>query len=236
MLSIVGLHASYGPVLALQGVSLEVPEGKIVALLGANGAGKSSLLRAVSGLLRPSQGGIKLDGRRIEHADPERIVRMGIVQVPEGRQLFTGLSVLDNLKLGAYVRRDSRNIKRDIDRVFSYFPALARREKQAAGLLSGVEQQMLAIGRALMSNPRLLLLDEPSLGLAPMLVRDIFRIIKSFNEDEGLTILLVEQNANLALDMAHYGYLLETGVIALEDSAENLRKSASVQTSYLGAR
>ena len=236
MLRIVSLHASYGPVIALQGVSLDVPEGKIVALLGANGAGKSSLLRAVSGLLRPSHGGITLDGRRIDQLHPEQIVRMGISQVPEGRQLFTGLSVMENLRLGAYIRRDSGAVKRDLDRVFSYFPALAKRERQPAGLLSGGEQQMLAIGRALMANPRILLLDEPSLGLAPMLVRDIFRIIKSFNENEGLTILLVEQNANLALEMAHYGYLLETGVVAMQDSAENLRKNVSVQVSYLGRR
>jgi len=234
LLNIEHVHASYGPVRALQGVSLSVPRGKIIALLGANGAGKSSTLRAVSGLLHPSQGTIEFEGERIDRRSPESIVRLGISQVPEGRQLFTGLSVMDNLRLGAYVRRDGSAVRRDLERVYAYFPILEQRSRQAAGLLSGGEQQMLAIGRALMANPRLLLLDEPSLGLAPIVVRDIFKIIRAFNESEGLTILLVEQNANLALEMAHYGYLLDTGSISLHDSAKNLRSNESVRRGYLG--
>jgi len=221
---------------ALQGVSLAVPEGKIVALLGANGAGKTSTLRAVSGLLRPSDGAITLDGRRIDRLQPEQIVRMGVSHVPEGRQLFTNLTVLENLRLGAYVRRDGPAVRRDLERVFSYFPVLAQRVRQAAGLLSGGEQQMLAIGRALMASPRLLLLDEPSIGLAPVLVREIFRIIRRFNEEEGLTILLVEQNANLALETADHGYVLETGAVSLGGSPASLRAAAAVRTSYLGHR
>jgi len=236
MLSVDAVYASYGPVRALQGVSLDVPEGKIVALLGANGAGKTSTLRAVSGLLRPTNGVIKLDGRRIDRLEPEQIVRMGVSQVPEGRQLFTNLTVLENLRLGAYLRRDGPSVRRDLERVFAYFPPLAQRVQQAAGLLSGGEQQMLAIGRALMASPRLLLLDEPSVGLAPVLVREIFRIIRRFNEAEGLTILLVEQNANLALEMAHHGYVLKTGVVSLGGSAASLRATEAVRISYLGHR
>ncbi len=236
MLSVDDAHAGYGPVLALQGVSLAVPAGQIVALLGANGAGKTSTLRAVSGLLRLSDGVIKFEGKRIDRLSPEQIVRMGVCQVPEGRQLFTNLTVLENLRLGAYLRRDGASVRRDLDRVFSYFPALERRLKLTAGLLSGGEQQMLAIGRALMTGPRLLLLDEPSIGLAPVLVREIFRIIRRFNEEEGLTILLVEQNASLALEMAHHGYVLETGTVSLDGTSASLRASAAVRTSYLGHR
>jgi branched-chain amino acid transport system ATP-binding protein len=217
-------------------VSLAVPAGEIVALLGANGAGKTSTLRAVSGLLRLSEGVIKFEGKRIDRLSPEQIVRMGVCQVPEGRQLFTSLTVLENLRLGAYLRPDGAAVRRDLERVFSYFPALERRLKLAAGLLSGGEQQMLAIGRALMTSPRLLLLDEPSIGLAPVLVREIFRIIRRFNEEEGLTILLVEQNASLALEMAHHGYVLETGTVSLDGSPASLRASAAVRTSYLGSR
>jgi branched-chain amino acid transport system ATP-binding protein len=228
------VHASYGPVLALQGVSVAVAEGRIVALLGANGAGKTSTLRAVSGLLHPTRGAISFAGRRIDRMQPEQIVRLGISQVPEGRQLFTNLSTMDNLRLGAYIRRDGGGVQRDLDRVFSYFPVLAERARLAAGLLSGGEQQMLAIGRALMTNPRLLLLDEPSIGLAPMLVREIFRIIRRFNEEEGLTILIVEQNANLALEMAHDAYVLETGEIARHDAPEKLRDARAVRSAYLG--
>ena len=234
MLELENVHASYGPVIALQGVSLNLRAGEIVALLGANGAGKTSTLRAVSGLLRPSHGVIAFDGRRIDRLQPEQIVRLGISQVPEGRQLFTNLTTMENLRLGAYIRRDGAAVKRDLDRVFSYFPVLAQREKLPAGLLSGGEQQMLAIGRALMANPRVLLLDEPSIGLAPMLVREIFRVIRRFNEDEGLTILLVEQNASLALALAHHGYLLETGSVAYHDTAENLRANVEIRMSYLG--
>jgi branched-chain amino acid transport system ATP-binding protein len=235
LLELERVDASYGPVLALQRVSVAVPERQVVALLGANGAGKTSTLRAVSGLLHPNGGRIVFDGRRIDRLQPEEIVRLGISQVPEGRELFTSLSTMDNLRLGAYVRRDGGGVQRDLDRVFSYFPALEQRTRLSAGLLSGGEQQMLAIGRALMANPRLLLLDEPSIGLAPMLVREIFRIIRRLNEEEGLTILIVEQNANLALELAHDAYVLETGEITRHDAPENLRDARAVRSAYLGA-
>jgi branched-chain amino acid transport system ATP-binding protein len=234
MLSLRDIHASYGPVLALQGVSLDVPAGGIVAVLGANGAGKSSTLRAISGLLRPAQGSIEFDGHRIDHMPPERIVQLGISHVPEGRQTFTELTVLENLRLGAFSRRDGAAVKSDIDRVFGYFPVLGERRKQQAGLLSGGEQQMLAIGRALMAKPRLLLLDEPSLGLAPMLVREIFRIVQAINVAEGLTILAVEQDAKLALSIAQHGYLLETGRVVLDGSSESLQGNEMVRRVYLG--
>jgi branched-chain amino acid transport system ATP-binding protein len=234
MLSVRDVHASYGPVLALRGVSLEVPKSGIVAVLGANGAGKSSTLRTISGLLHPTTGVIEFDGQRIDRFSPEKIVQLGISQVPEGRQIFTELSVMENLRLGAYTRRDGDGVRRDLERVFSYFPVLGEREKQQAALLSGGEQQMLAIGRALMAKPRLLLLDEPSLGLAPMLVREIFKIIKTINEEEGLTILVVEQDASLALGIASRGYVLESGTVVLEDEAGKLRQSDDVRRSYLG--
>ena len=234
MLSLRDVHASYGPVLALQGVSLEVPAGGIVTVLGANGAGKTSTLRAISGLLRRSQGVIEFDGGRIDRLSTERIVQLGISQVPEGRQIFSELTVMENLRLGAYTRRDSAGVKRDLARVISYFPVLGERQRQEAGLLSGGEQQMLAIARALMAKPRLLLLDEPSLGLAPILVREIFEILKTINQEEGLTILLVEQDAKLALGIAQHGYLLETGKVVLDDTAEHLRGNESVRRAYLG--
>lgn len=234
MLKVSEVHASYGPVLALRGVSLEVPAGSIVAVLGANGAGKSSMLRAISGLLRPSLGTIEFEGRRIDRLAPERIVQMGISQAPEGRQIFTELTVMENLRLGAYTRNDGKEIKQDLEKVFSYFPVLGERRKQEAGTLSGGEQQMLCIGRALMAKPKMLLLDEPSLGLAPMLVREIFDIIKAVNEQDGITVLLVEQNANMALGVAQYGYVLETGEVALHETAENLRRDESVRHAYLG--
>jgi branched-chain amino acid transport system ATP-binding protein len=234
MLSVRDVHASYGPVLALRGISLDVPPGKIVSVLGPNGAGKSSTLRAISGLLRPAQGTIELDGERIDRHPPEKIVKLGISHVPEGRQVFREMSVLENLRLGAYLRRDGANVRGDIDRVFGYFPVLAERRKQTAGLLSGGEQQMLAIGRALMARPRLLLLDEPSLGLAPLLVREIFQIIDTISREEGIAVLVVEQDAKLALSVAAHGYLLETGRIVLDDTAEHLRANDAVRRSYLG--
>jgi branched-chain amino acid transport system ATP-binding protein len=220
-------------VVALRGVSLEVPEGGIVSILGANGAGKSSTLRAISGLVRISRGSIEFMGRRIDHLSPEAIVQMGISQVPEGRQIFGDLNVEENMRLGAYTRRDGDGIRKDLQRVYGYFPVLAERRKQTASTLSGGEQQMLAIGRALMARPRLLLLDEPSLGLAPLITREIFEIVQVIN-GEGITVLLVEQNARLALGIAQFGYVLETGAIALAATSESLRQNEDVRRSYLG--
>ena len=234
MLRLEGVTAAYGPIVALRGVSLAVEPGTVVTLLGANGAGKTSTLRVISGLLRPQAGTVEYDGVRLDRLSPDRIVRLGIVQVPEGRQLFAQLTVRENLELGAYLRRDRAGIRQDLERVFSYFPILAERQRQAAGSLSGGEQQMLAIGRGLMARPRLLLLDEPSLGLAPLVTREIFRIIHAINEQEGLTVLLVEQNARLALDIARKGYVLETGRVVLSDLADNLRRNEEVRRSYLG--
>ena len=234
MLKLTDVHASYGPIVALRGISLEVPQGGIVAVLGANGAGKTSTLRAISGLLRPSQGTIEFDGYRIDRFSTEKIVRAGISQVPEGRELFTDLTVLENLMLGAYSRSDKPAIRSDLERVLAYFPVLGERKGRPAGTLSGGEQQMLAIGRGLMSRPRLLLLDEPSVGLAPILVRDIFRIIRTINEQDGITILLVEQDASMALRLAQHAYLLETGTVVLDDSAEKLRSDEADRKSYLG--
>ena len=234
MLKLTDVHASYGPIVALRGISLEVPQGGIVAVLGANGAGKTSMLRAISGLLRPSQGTIEFDGYRIDRFSTEKIVQAGISQVPEGRELFTDLTVLENLMLGAYSRSDKPAIRSDLERVLEYFPVLGERKARPAGTLSGGEQQMLAIGRGLMSRPRLLLLDEPSVGLAPILVRDIFRIIRTINEQDGITILLVEQDASMALRLAQHAYLLETGTVVLDDSAEKLRSDEAVRKSYLG--
>jgi len=234
VLQINDLFTAYGPIMALHGVSLEVPEGQIIALLGGNGAGKSTTLRTISGLVHPVRGHIQFLGHPIEKLSPEKIVQMGISQVPEGRQIFPELTVMENLRLGAYIRREGRAVRQDIERVFHYFPVLKEREKQAAGTLSGGEQQMMAIGRALMARPRILLLDEPSLGLAPLVVQQIFGIVKTLNADEGLTILLVEQNAGLALGISQYGYVLEIGRVVLEDTGENLRKNEAVRRSYLG--
>jgi len=234
MLRLNHITAAYGPIVALRDVSLEVEEGTVVTLLGANGAGKTSTLRVISGLLRPQAGTVEYQGIEIHRLSPDRIVRLGIVQVPEGRQLFTNLTVRENLELGAYLRRDRAGIRQDMERVFSYFPILAQRQRQAAGSLSGGEQQMLAIGRALMARPKLLLLDEPSLGLAPMVTREIFQIVRTINQQEGITVLLVEQNARLALDIAQKGYVLETGRVVLSDTAEHLRENEEVRRSYLG--
>jgi len=246
MLKLREVVAAYGPIIALHGVSLEVPEGSVVAVLGANGAGKSTALRAISGLLRPKSGSIEFEGQRIDRRSAEEIVSMGMSHIPEGRQLFSDMTVLENLRLGAYsrftglarsigeFRRRGQDFEAALKQVFEYFPILAERRSQIAGTLSGGEQQMLAIARGLMGNPRLLLLDEPSMGLAPIVTREIFEIIHAINRTQGVTILLVEQNANLALEIAHYGYVLETGRIALADTSENLRKSEAVQRSYLG--
>jgi branched-chain amino acid transport system ATP-binding protein len=234
LLRVQQIETHYGHVQALRDISIDVPTGSIVTLVGANGAGKSTTLRAISGLVRPTRGTIELDGKRIDRLSPSQIVAQGISHVPEGRQILATLTVAENLKLGSYSRKDRRAVDEDLERVFGYFPVLAERRKQLGGTLSGGEQQMLAIGRALMSRPRLLLLDEPSLGLAPLYVREIFRIIESINRESGTTILLVEQNANMALSIADYGYVLRNGRVVLAGTSEMLRNNAEVQRSYLG--
>jgi branched-chain amino acid transport system ATP-binding protein len=234
MLELESIASFYGKIQALKGITLEVPEGGIVAILGANGAGKSTTLKTISGLIQPQRGQILFQGQSIHKKEPHQIVRLGICQVPEGRDIFMGLTVQENLKMGAFTRNDARAIQDDMERIFQSFPVLKERVKQQAGTLSGGEQQMLAIARGLMSNPKLMLLDEPSLGLAPLMVEEIFRIITQINK-EGVTILLVEQNANMALQTARYGYVMETGTVALHDSAENLVQNDYVRKVYLGA-
>jgi branched-chain amino acid transport system ATP-binding protein len=233
LLEIHDIHTYYGAIHALKGISLEVRDGEIVTLLGANGAGKSTTLRSINGLNRPRQGHIKFLGRDITSTPAHEIVKRGIAQSPEGRRLFPRMSVTENLEMGAFQRNDRSGIREDMDRVFQLFPRLQERRHQKAGTMSGGEQQMCAIGRALMARPKLLLLDEPSLGLAPIFVERIFEIIKTINE-QGTSILLVEQNALMALDAAHRGYVLETGNIALADSAQALRSNEQVRKTYLG--
>ncbi len=233
MLTVTNVSAAYGPVAALSDVSLQVGDRQIVALLGANGAGKSSTLRVISGLLRPTAGNVEYHGRRITRRSPQQIVSLGISHVPEGRELFMELTVEENLRLGGYVRSPS-DVKRDIGRMYEYFPRLAERREQPANRLSGGEQQMLAIGRGLMSRPRLLLLDEPSLGLAPVIMRDIFRIVKAINQEDGVAVLVVEQNVALALSIADFGYVLDSGRVALANSGEELLRDESVRRTYLG--
>jgi branched-chain amino acid transport system ATP-binding protein len=234
MLRVSDIRTQYGPVVALDGVSVFVPDGQIITVLGANGAGKSTLLRTISGLIHPVRGMIEYDGRRIDQSKAEQIVKLGISQVPEGRQIFTQLNVLENLKLGAYTRRDRDGVRRDMDRVCQYFPVLGQRRNQVAGTLSGGEQQMLAIARALMARPKLLLLDEPSLGLAPLVVREIFQIIQAISREGHLTVMVVEQDAQAALGIADYAYVLETGRVALADEAARLQQNDDVRRSYLG--
>ena len=233
LLELENVTASYGSVEVLHGVSLAVDEGSVVAMLGANGAGKSTTLRAISGMVKVS-GGIRLSGRSIAGLPPEDVARKGIAHVPEGRGMLAQLTVLENLQMGACLRRDGAGAKRDLERVFGYFPWMPQRVAQTAGLLSGGEQQMLAIARALMMRPRLLLLDEPSLGLAPIVVRSIFEIIGRINREEGVTILLVEQNARIALRAAARAYVLEVGEIAVSGSGRDLARNESVRRSYLG--
>jgi branched-chain amino acid transport system ATP-binding protein len=233
LLEIRDVEAAYGPVQALRGISLKVEEGSIVALLGANGAGKTTTLKAISGIVDPRKGDIAYAGKSIARHEPDRIVGYGISHVPEGREIFGLRTVRENLLLGAYRRRDTAAIAQDIDRVFEYFPILRERHKQRAGQLSGGQQQMLAIGRALMARPKLMLLDEPSLGLAPLLVKEIFAIIRRLRSD-GMTLLLVEQNAHMALEVADYGYVMEVGQIVREDSASALRSDPTIQEFYLG--
>ncbi|WP_322801258.1 ABC transporter ATP-binding protein [Thermoflexus sp.] len=235
-LEVEDLEVTYGPVRALQGVSLRVDPGEVVAVIGANGAGKTTLLRAISGLLRPRSGRIRFDGHEITGWPPERIVALGLVQIPERRQLFHSMSVEDNLRLGAYLRLrrgERKAVEEDLQRVFEIFPRLKERRRQVAGTLSGGEQQMLAIGRGLMARPRVLLLDEPSLGLAPLLVRELFRILRALRE-QGLTLLLVEQNARQALRIADRAYIMETGRIVREGAAVDLLADPILQAAYLG--
>jgi len=235
MLELEKVETYYGKVQALKEISIKVEEKSIVTLLGANGAGKSTTLRTISGLISPRGGTIRFLGERIETQSPERIVRKGISHVPEGRDLFYDLTVDENLAMGAYTRKDPTEIEHSLSRVYAYFPPLRSRRKQYAGTLSGGEQQMLAIGRALMANPRLILLDEPSLGLAPLMVREIFKIIQDINRD-GTTVLLVEQNAHMALRVAQYGYVLETGRVVLENRSELLLEDRHIKEKYLGTR
>ena len=234
MLEINNLTVNYGAIAALQGVSLQVQPGDIVTLIGANGAGKTTTLRAISGLLRPASGEILYQGRNITRLPPHQIVKLGISHVPEGRMVFANLTVHENLMMGAYLQTDKGVISRELDYVFNIFPRLQEREKQIAGTLSGGEQQMLAIGRALMSKPKFLMLDEPSLGIAPLLVKTIFEKIVEINRTQGITILLVEQNANLALEVSRFGYVLETGRILLQDESALLRRNPLVKSAYLG--
>lgn len=233
MLQIQGISVYYGAICALSNVSIEVNQGEIVAIIGSNGAGKSTLLRTISGLLRPRTGSILFQGEEIHTLPPDKIVKKGISQSPEGRRIFTNMSVLENLKLGAFTRKDIANIEPDMNMVMERFPRLKERLRQNSGTMSGGEQQMLAIGRALMSRPSLLLLDEPSLGLAPNLVTEIFNIVTHIN-NEGTTVLIVEQNANRALEIAHRGYVLETGNIVLTDTGKNLLTDPKVKEAYLG--
>ena len=231
ILSIKDLKVSYGGIEAVKGISFDVRQGEIVTLIGANGAGKSSTLRAISGLVKPSGGSISFEGQDITGKNPTEIVKQGVTLVPEGRRIFADLTVLENLRIGAYLRHD--DLKDDIEWVYSLFPRLKERSWQAGGTLSGGEQQMLAVGRALMSRPKLIMMDEPSLGLAPIVVRGIFDIIREINQ-RGTTILLIEQNANMALQTAHTGYVLETGRITLSGTGEELLKNEAVQAAYLG--
>jgi len=233
LLLVDNITVGYGKAIVLHRVNLQVPKGSIVALLGSNGSGKTTLIRTILGLVKPLEGKIAFDGREIQGLKPHEIIRAGLAVAPEGRRIFANLTVYDNLLLGAYCRRDQEALARDLDNLWAIFPRLAERRGQAAGTLSGGEQQMLALGRALMSRPRLLLLDEPSLGLAPLLVREVFHILTRLNR-QGVTILLVEQNAAAALTLAHYAYILETGRVALEGPGAQLAMHPSLKDAYLG--
>ena len=233
LLELDNVEASYGRIRALKGISLGADKGEIVALIGSNGAGKTTTLRTISGLMHAAAGRIVFDGKEITNEQPDRIVQLGICQSPEGRRLFTRMTVLDNLRMGAYTRRDSGEIKKDMDRVFELFPRLKERRHQIAGTLSGGEQQMCAMGRALMAKPKLLMLDEPSLGLSPILVETIFDIVKEINA-QGIPVLLVEQNAHKALEIAHRGFVLETGTIVQTGTGKELLESDEVKKAYLG--
>ena len=234
ILKIDNLESFYGPIMAIRGVSLEVHKGQIVTVLGANGAGKTTLLKTISGIMDPEKGSISLDGELIQGLEPDKVVGKGVTHVPEGRELFPLLSVEDNLMMGAYTRSDTADIAQDLEIVYEYFPILRDRRGQEAGTLSGGQQQMVAIGRGLMARPKIMLLDEPSLGLSPLLVKEIFVIVKRLNVEQGVTMILVEQNAKVALDLAHYGYVMELGRIVMDGEAEKLAASKDIQEFYLG--
>lgn len=234
LLEVRNLETFYGPIMAIRGVSLEVRKGRVITVLGANGAGKTTLLKTISGIMDPEKGKIIFEGKDIQGWEPHRVVRAGIVHVPEGREVFPLLTVEENLALGAYTRNDRAEIARDRDLVFNYFPILAERRNQEAGTLSGGQQQMLAIGRGLMLRPKIMLLDEPSLGLSPLLTQEIFAILKRLNKDEGVTMMLVEQNAAVALDLADDGYVMELGRIVMSGTADRLAASEDIQSFYLG--
>lgn len=235
LLELKNIETYYGPVMAIRGVSLAVREGQVVSVLGANGAGKTTVLKTISGAMDPQKGSVTFDGEQIQGMDPDKVARKGVSHVPEGREVFPFLSVEDNLKMGAYSRRDA-NVAADLDMIFEYFPALKEKNKQQAGFLSGGQQQMLAIGRALMLKPRLMLLDEPSLGLSPRLVAEIAEIIVRLNKEQGVTLLLVEQNAKMALEIGDYGYVMEVGRIVMEDTCARLRDATDIKEFYLGMK
>jgi branched-chain amino acid transport system ATP-binding protein len=236
LLAVTNLETFYGPVMAIRGVSFEVPRGSIVTILGANGAGKTTILRTVSGVMDPQKGTVTFDGREIQGKDPDRVARLGLSHVPEGREVFPFLTVRENLAMGAYTRSDADGVARDMEMVYEYFPVLKSRAEQRAGSLSGGEQQMLSISRALMARPTMMLLDEPSLGLSPRLVKEIFDIIVRINREQGVTVLLVEQNAHMALTIAQFGYVLEVGRIVMEDTCARLLEKEDIKEFYLGVK
>jgi branched-chain amino acid transport system ATP-binding protein len=236
ILKVTNIETYYGPIMAIRGVSFEVPRGGIVTILGANGAGKTTVLKTICGVMDPQKGSVVFEGREIQRMDPDKVMRLGVSHVPEGREVFPFLSVRENLRMGAYTRRDADGVAHDLEAVFGYFPVLRERADQRAGSLSGGEQQMLAISRALMARPRLMLLDEPSLGLSPKLVKDIFDIVVRINRELGVTILLVEQNANMALQTADFGYVLEVGRIVMADTCARLMEKEDIKEFYLGIK
>ena len=236
LLTVNNIETFYGPIMAIRGVSFSVTAGSIVTILGANGAGKTTILKTVSGVMDPQKGTVVFDGREIQRKDPDKVVRLGLSHVPEGREVFPFLSVRENLRMGAYTRTDADAAARDLEIVFGYFPVLKERAEQRAGQLSGGEQQMLSISRALMARPKMMLLDEPSLGLSPKLVKEIYEIILRINREQGVTVLLVEQNANMALHIAEYGYVLEVGRIVMEDTCARLLEKEDIKEFYLGVK
>jgi branched-chain amino acid transport system ATP-binding protein len=236
LLRVSNIETYYGPIMAIRGVSFDVPEGGIVTILGANGAGKTTILKTISGVMDPQKGTVEFAGRAIQRMDPDKVMRLGLSHVPEGREVFPFLSVRENLRMGAYIRSDKDGIESDLAAVYGYFPVLKERAEQRAGQLSGGEQQMLAISRALMSRPRMMLLDEPSLGLSPKLVKEIFAIIRRINRERGVSVLLVEQNATMALKTAEYGYVLELGRLVMEDSCDRLLEKEDIKEFYLGMK